>query len=150
MSVASVADKSLSPSRSGRDGAVSAPLLEISNAMVRLYKEAFGRGPTKARTTFAGTDTLVVLLEDAFTAAERSLLALGEVERLRESRLVVQEALEDRARSTVEQALGRRSVAFITGVDPRYGVAVNVFTLEPVPVTDGHRDGAPVRARAAR
>jgi hypothetical protein len=25
------------------------PMLEISNAMVRLYKEAFGRGPTEAR-----------------------------------------------------------------------------------------------------
>ena len=25
------------------------PMLEISNAVVRLYKEAFGRGPTKAR-----------------------------------------------------------------------------------------------------
>ena len=30
------------------------PMLEISNAMVRLYKEAFGRGPTKARAQFAG------------------------------------------------------------------------------------------------
>jgi Na+-translocating membrane potential-generating system (MpsC) len=43
------------------------PMLEISNAMVRLYKEAFGRGPTKARAQFAGPDTLVVMLESSLT-----------------------------------------------------------------------------------
>ena len=42
-------------------------MLQISNAMVRLYKEAYGRGPTKARALFAGPDTLVVLLEDSMT-----------------------------------------------------------------------------------
>jgi hypothetical protein len=40
--------------------------------MVRLYKELFGRGPTKTRTSYAGPDTL----EDSLTAAERNMLAL--------------------------------------------------------------------------
>jgi hypothetical protein len=44
-------------------GAAAPHLVEISNSIVRLYKEAFGRGPTKARTMFAGRDTLVVVLE---------------------------------------------------------------------------------------
>jgi Na+-translocating membrane potential-generating system (MpsC) len=43
------------------------PLLEISNEMVRIYKEQFGRGPTKVRTNYAGPDTLVCLLEHTFT-----------------------------------------------------------------------------------
>ena len=29
-------------------------LQEVTNAMVRIYKEQFGRGPTKARTNYAG------------------------------------------------------------------------------------------------
>jgi uncharacterized protein YbcI len=116
------------------------PSLEISNAMVRLYKEAFGRGPTKVRTTFAGPDTVLVLLEDAFTVAERTMLALGRIDELRNSRLVVQEALEEGVRSAVEAALGRRTVAFITGVDQRHGTALNVLTLEPVAGRDGHRE----------
>ena len=62
------------------------PMLEISNAMVRLYKEAFGRGPTKARAQFAGPDTLIVILESSLTVAERNLVALGEHQRLRERR----------------------------------------------------------------
>ena len=140
------------PARSRRrrgDDLAAQPSLEISNAMVRLYKEAFGRGPTKVRTTFAGPDVVLVLLEDALTVAERSLLALGASERLRDARLVLQEALEDRARSVVESVLGRQTLAFITGIDPRHGMAVNVFTLKPSAVVDS-QDGAAIRARAAR
>jgi hypothetical protein len=47
-------------------------LAEISRGMVRLYKEQFGRGPTKARTNFAGTDIMIVTLEDTFTPASGS------------------------------------------------------------------------------
>src|SRR5579863_4336648 len=107
------------------------PMLEISNAMVRLYKEAFGRGPTKARAQFAGHDTLVVILENSLTVAERNLVAMGEHQRLREARLFFQYALEDQFRTIVEQALGRRTMAFISGIDTERDVAMEVFTLEP-------------------
>lgn len=107
------------------------PMLEISNAMVRLYKEAFGRGPTKARAQFAGPDLLVVTLEASLTVPERNLVAMGEHQRLREARLFFQHALEDQFRGIVEQALGRRTLAFISGLDTRRDVAVEVFTLEP-------------------
>ena len=107
------------------------PMLEISNAMVRLYKEAFGRGPTKARAQFAGHDTLVVILENSLTVAERNLVAMGEHQRLREARLFFQYALEDQFRAIVEQALGRRTVAFVSGLDTRRDVAMEVFTLDP-------------------
>jgi uncharacterized protein YbcI len=106
------------------------PMLEISNAMVRLYKEAFGRGPTKARAHFAGQDTLIVILENSLTVAERNLVAMGEHQRLREARLFFQYALEDQFRAIVEQALGRRTVAFISGIDTTRDVAMEVFTLE--------------------
>ena len=107
------------------------PMLEISNAMVHLYKEAFGRGPTKARAQFAGPDTLVVILESSLTVAERNLVSLGEHQRLREARLFFQYALEDQFRAIVEQALGRRTVAFVSGIDAQRDVAMEVFTLEP-------------------
>jgi uncharacterized protein YbcI len=107
------------------------PMLEISNAMVGLYKEVFGRGPTKARAQFAGQDTLVVILEASLTVAERNLVAMGEHQRLREARLFFQSALEDQFRGIVEQALGRRTVAFVSGIDTERDVAIEVFTLEP-------------------
>lgn len=106
-------------------------MLELSNAMVRLYKHAFGRGPTKARAAFAGPDTLVVVLEQSMTVAERNLAAMGEHERLREARNFFQHALEHEFRALVERILGRRTVAFISGIDTRHDVAVEVFTLAP-------------------
>lgn len=99
--------------------------------MVRLYKEAFGRGPTKARAQFAGPDTLIVLLEDSMTTAERNLAGMGQHERLRDARMFLQYALEDEFRRVVEDALNRRTLAFISGFDPGRDIAVEVFTLEP-------------------
>jgi uncharacterized protein YbcI len=108
------------------------PMLEIANAMVRLYKEAFGRGPTKARAVLAGPDTLVVTLENSLTVAERNLVALGQTERLRTTRLFFLQSLEPEFRAIVEGALGRRTLAFVSGIDPSRDVAAEVFTLEPV------------------
>ena len=107
------------------------PLLEISNAMVGLYKEAFGRGPTKARARFAGCDTLLVTLESTLTVAERNLVAMGEHRRLRETRMLLSDALEDQFRAIVEQALGRKTMAFVSAIDTARDVTINFFTLEP-------------------
>lgn len=126
------ATSGLSLAHTDANGEPAAPrTLEIPNEMVRVYKEALGRGPTKASVHFARPDTLVVLLEDTMTQAERTLAALGEVERLRQSRQVLASALEDRFRSIVERAIGRRTLAFISGFDTRRDVAVEVFTFEP-------------------
>ena len=118
-------------SPSGESSDTSGPLVEIANAIVHVYKDAFGRGPTKARARFAGPDTLVVLLEDIMTVAERNLLELGEVAQLRQQRLFLQLAIEDRKRVEVEKILERRTVASICGVDPTRDLAVEIFTLEP-------------------
>ena len=113
------------------------PLLEISNAMVGLYKAAFGRGPTKARAQFAEHDTLLVTLESTLTIAERNLVAMGEHRGLREARLFLSDALEDRMRAIVEQAIGRKTLAFVSAIDTARDVTIKVFTLEPAGEGDG-------------
>src|SRR3954466_15840437 len=67
-------------------------LMEISNAMVRLYKQQFGRGPSSARTNWCGPDVVMCVLEDTLTPAERSLVKLGEHQRLRDPRMFFQYA----------------------------------------------------------
>ena len=128
---------SLPASREGdpevQDPAVTAPLLAITNAMVGLYKQAFGRGPTKTRARFAGPDTMVVLLQDGMTVAERNLVALGERTRVREHRLLMQEAFDDEIRSLVERTLNRRVTTVINGMDPERDLTAATFVLEPVP-----------------
>jgi uncharacterized protein YbcI len=106
-------------------------LSDISNAMVRLYKEDFGRGPTKARTYFAGPDVVICILRETFTRAERNLAAMGEHERLRDTRLFFQHATEREFVDTVQRFTGRNVVGFVSGTDTRNDIAVEVFLLEP-------------------
>lgn len=103
---------------------------EISREMVRLYKEQFGRGPTKARTEFAGPDTVICTLENSFTPAERSLVEMGEHQRMRDTRMYFQHATEDRFRETIERILGRKVRAFLSGLDTDTDVSAEVFYLE--------------------
>jgi uncharacterized protein YbcI len=114
-------------------------MLDVSNAVVRLYKDALGRGPTKARTQYAGPDAVVVVLEHSLTIAERTLVALGETERLKGNRQLFAQALEGPLRAVVEQTLGRKTIAFVTGIDTSCDVAVLFFTLGSA--LDGHGAG---------
>jgi uncharacterized protein YbcI len=113
--------------------------LQLSNEMVRLYKELFGRGPTGARTDFAGPDCVVCTLEHSLTPAERSMVELGELQRLRDVRLMFQHAREKDFREAVERITGRRVRAFVSGMDVAEDVASEIFYLEP---RDGSSDGA--------
>ncbi len=107
-------------------------LVAISNEMVRLYKQQFGRGPTKARTSWAGPDVLIVVLEDTLTPAERNLVRLGEHGRLRESRSFFQYASVREFCEPIERLTGRKVRAFISGVDTVVdGLSVETFVLHP-------------------
>ena|SRR5215218_9120606 len=103
---------------------------EISREMVRLYKEQFGRGPTKVKTDFAGPDVVVCTLEDSFTPAERSLVEMGEHQRMRDTRLYFQHASEEEFRTTIERILGRKVRAFLSGLDTASDVSAEVFYLD--------------------
>src|SRR3954464_2642352 len=89
---------------------------ELSREMVRLYKDQFGRGPTKARTEFAGTDIVICSLEDSFTPAERRLVEMGEDQRLRDTRLFFQHATVRQFCDVIERNLNRKVRAFISGL----------------------------------
>src|SRR3954452_21733255 len=105
---------------------------EISREMVRLYKEQFGRGPTKARTEFAGSDIVICTLEDSFTPAEKRLAEMEEHQRLRDTRLYFQHATKPEFIGTIERILNRKVRAFNSSIDTHSDVAVEVFHLEPI------------------
>jgi uncharacterized protein YbcI len=111
----------------GRDGSV---LTHISNALVALHKEQFGRGPVRARTTFAGDDTLLCTLQDALLPAERALVEIGQQERVQESRLFFQTATREKFIGVVEDLTGRKVVAFSSATDPAAEVVWEIFRLE--------------------
>jgi uncharacterized protein YbcI len=106
--------------------------LAVSNAMVKLYKVQFGRGPTKAKTNFAGPDVLITTLQNSMTPAERNLVAMGEYQRLRDTRMFFQYATENEFRETVERLTGRKVWAFVSGIDTMQDVSCEVFYLQPL------------------
>jgi uncharacterized protein YbcI len=113
------------------DGRVSVTMA-ISNEMVRMYKEQFGRGPTKARTNWSGTEVITVVLEDTLTPAERNLVKMGEHQRLRDLRLFFQYSSVREFCEPIERLTGRRVRAFISGIDTEAdGLAMEVFVLHP-------------------
>ena len=118
--------------------------MQISNEMVRLYKQLFGRGPTKARTSFAGPDVVLCTLENSFTPAERNLAEMGEQQRLRDTRMFFQYATESEFKESIERITGRRVRAFVSGIDIDHDVSSELFYFEPEPGgsdVDSSRDG---------
>jgi len=111
-------------------------LSAISNEMVRIYKDQFGRGPTKTRTVWASPDILLVTLEQTFTPAERRLRELGEHARLRELRMLFQYADTKLFCEPIERLTGRTVRAFVSGIDTDSDLATELFVLHP-PGFDG-------------
>ena len=112
---------------------------ELSNAMVRIYKEQFGRGPTKAHTVYATDDLLICTLENSLTPAERSMLELDEHQRVREIRMFFQHAAEKEFVDTVERVSGRRVRGFVSGMDTYQDISTEAFYLEPQDASTDHR-----------
>ena len=116
----------------------STALQGVANAMVKLHKEQFGRGPTSARANFAGPDVLVCMLRDVLLPAECKMVELGDQGRVRDTRVAFQAATESEFIAAVEDIVDRKVLAFASGVDPNNNVVFETFYLEP---RESTRDG---------
>jgi|SRR5215218_1158789 len=112
-------------------------LQAVSNAMVRLHKEQFGRGPTNARSYFAGPDALLCVLQDVLLPAERKLVELGNADHVRASRVAFQAATEGEFVAAVEAIVDRTVRAFASGVDAHKNVVFESFYFTPSGSDDG-------------
>ena len=107
-------------------------LAQISNEMVRVYVDLFGRGPVRARTYWCGPDALTVLLEETLTTSDRSLVRMGEHARLRDMRTSIQYATVREFCEPIERLTGRKVRAFVSGIDTAAdGLSVATFVLHP-------------------
>lgn len=116
-----------------RDGGKAAAA--ISNAIVGLHREYYGRGATRARTLMSG-EYIVCFLEDIYTAGERTLIDAGRFRTVQDTRDAFQETMRERFSSAVEEITGRRVIGFLSQVHDDPDLAVELFILEP----DGYRE----------
>jgi uncharacterized protein YbcI len=100
----------------------------ISREIVRLQAEYYGKGPTRART-YLVDDLVVVVLEESFTRAEKTLAERGEREAIQHIRRRFQQQMAESFTSVVEQATGRRVRVFLSETDIEQDVSVETFLL---------------------
>jgi uncharacterized protein YbcI len=106
-------------------------LMQVSRALMRVYKEYLGRGPDRAHTHHAGNDGIVCFLEGTLTPVERTLTTIAAHQRLRETRTLIQDAAEAEMCRLVESITGRAVTASTSGFDVRADVATEAFKLGP-------------------
>lgn len=105
-------------------------LAEITNGIVRLFSEYYGRGPTRAKTYMLENRYVVTVLRDTMTTVERTLAEKGERDLVRRVRLTFQEAMAASFKGVVEDVLGRRVEAYHSQILIEPDVGFEFFILE--------------------
>jgi uncharacterized protein YbcI len=117
-----------SPAHAERHLDEGAARAEITNGLVGLFAQHYGKGPEKGKT-YLVDDYVFTVMEDPLTTAERTLVDRGRGELVREVRLVFQQEMADEFKAVVEQALHRPVMTYHSQVsfDPDY--AFDIFVL---------------------
>jgi uncharacterized protein YbcI len=87
-------------------------LAAVTNGIVKLFHDYYGRGPTKAKSYILDDRILVCVLEDTMTRVEKTLADNGHGAKVREVRLVFQEAMAHEFKQCVRDSLGREVMAY--------------------------------------
>ena len=102
------------------------PLLaEVTNAIVRLHRTHYGKGPTRSKS-YLMDDVLVCVMQDVLTTVERTIVEAGEEARVRDTRFAFQDA-----KAAVEDVIGRRVLGYTSQVLVDEAVAIELFVLGP-------------------
>jgi uncharacterized protein YbcI len=127
------------PDERRRRDAVRAPgdvLTAVSDGLVALLKEFYGRGPTRAKSYFQD-DLVVCVLRGGFSRVEQTLLEGGRGAAVIQQRMEFQELMRDRFESVVEGATGRPVIGFMSGNQQHPDLMCEVFILGPSDLMDG-------------
>src|SRR5579859_1596076 len=89
-------------------------LAAISDGMVALLKEFYGRGPTRTKSYYQD-DLVVCVLRGGFSRVEQTLLEGGRGEAVIQQRLEFQEVMRERFENVIQAATGRRVIGFMSG-----------------------------------
>ncbi len=103
-------------------------LSAISNAVVGVHREHYGRGAETVRTLIQG-DCVVCVLEGIYTTGEKTLIAANNFGAVREGRQTFQDAMRDTFVGEVEGLTGRDVVAFFSAISPDPDMGIEVFVL---------------------
>jgi uncharacterized protein YbcI len=112
-------------------------LTAISDGMVSLLKEYYGRGPTQAKTYYHD-DLVVCVLRGGFTRVEQTLLDGGQGRAVIQQRMIFQEVMRERFEAVIEHATGRPVIGFMSGNQQSPDMICEVFVLSPTDLVADH------------
>jgi uncharacterized protein YbcI len=121
-------------------------LTAISEGMVALLKEFYGRGPTRVKSYFED-DLVVCLLRGGFSRVEQTLFEGGRGRSVIQQRMEFQDLMRGRFEGVIRDATGRRVIGFMSGNQQDPDIMCEVFILAPTDLVDDHElpPGAPDR-----
>jgi uncharacterized protein YbcI len=127
------ADELIEAAGADRDGADQGAMrAAVSNAMVGLKNEFYGKGPVAAKTYFAD-DYVFAVLEGGLTRNEETLLAAGQHDLVRTYRLKFQEVVTETITSAVEEIVGRKVLTYHSQILFEPTRTIEIFVLEAAP-----------------
>jgi uncharacterized protein YbcI len=112
-------------------------LTAISDGMVALLKEFYGRGPTRAKSYYQD-DLVVCVLRGGFSRVEQTLLEGGRGVAVIQQRMEFQEVMRARFTEVIEDATGRIVIGFMSGNQQDPDLMCEVFILGPSDLLDEH------------
>lgn len=121
-------------------------LTAISDGMVALLKEFYGRGPTRTKSYYAD-DLVVCLLRGGFSRVEQTLLEGGRGASVIQQRMDFQDVMRHRFEEVIESATGRKVIGFMSGNQQDPDMMCEVFILAPTDLVDDHEIPASKRLR---
>jgi uncharacterized protein YbcI len=105
-------------------------LSAISNSIVSMLRESYGRGPMKAKT-YALDDMIVcVLRESGFSPIEQTMMDSGEPERVVDMREDFQRVMATRYKNVIEELTKRKVVAFLSQAHVEPDITIEVFFVD--------------------
>jgi uncharacterized protein YbcI len=105
-------------------------LAVVTNGIVGLFAEYYGRGPTRAKSYLLDDTYVVTVLRDTMTTVERTLADVGQGGQVRSVRLTFQEAMADSFKGVVESAFGRRVASYHSQLLIDADIGFELFVLE--------------------
>jgi uncharacterized protein YbcI len=105
-------------------------LAQISNGIVGILREHYGRGPMKAKT-YALDDIIVVVMRGSgFTALEKTIMESGQPQRIVEMRHEFQQMMTKRFTDMIEELTGRKVLAFLSQANVEPDLTLEIFFID--------------------
>jgi uncharacterized protein YbcI len=116
-------------------------LTAISDGIVALFREFYGRGPTQAKSYYED-DLVVCVLRGGFSRVEQTLLDAGRGDAVIRQRMELLELMRERFTTVIENATSRQVIGFMSGNQPDPGITCEVFILAPTSLAEAGEPGS--------